>query len=333
MNKNLFLITATLVSGLFWVGCGKSSKLNTASNFKPPAGAVELKEKWPLGERVVQSMELKQTADISVPNQPDPIKQELTMGQQYGLTVLKQNPEGGGEVEMEILNIQMSLSMGGKPMINYDSAIKSADDAKNPVAAMFQKVIGAKLQYFMDASNRVERMEGVDALVGRLDSGGRSDMTAGFKSMFNEGYFKQIMDTGSYLPANPVQPGDTWPIQMELPMGPVGIIKIDYTVTFQGWEQHGKRTCARLESQGTVKSNPDPNSTPGGMSMNISEGNVSGVSWFDPELGMVIDANVDQDMKMTMTMPTGSRGPAANKTQTISSTMKQVVNIKLESVK
>ena len=69
------------------------------------------------------------------------------------------------------------------------------------------------------------------------------------------------------------------------------------------------------------------------MSMNISEGNVSGVSWFDPELGMVIDANVDQDMKMTMTMPTGSRGPAANKTQTISSTMKQVVNIKLESVK
>jgi len=227
----------------------------------------------------------------------------------------------------------MMMTMGGKPMINYDSAKKSADDSKNPVAVMFQKIIGAKLQYFLDASNRVERIEGMDALVGRLESGGRPDMTTGLKSMFNEGYFKQIMDTARYLPSKPVQPGDTWPIQMDIPMGPMGVIKIDYTVTFQSWEQHGKRTCARLEIQGTLKSNPNPDTAAGAMSMNISEGNVSGVSWFDPELGMIIDASADQDMKLTMTMPMGPRGNAAGKTQTITSAMKQVITIKLESVK
>src|ERR1039457_5114367 len=105
MNKNRFLITATLVSCLFWVGCDKSGKLNTASTFKPPSGPVELKAKWPLGEHVIQNMEIKQTADIAIPNQPNPMKQELTMGHRYGLTVLKQNPGGGGEVEMEILSI------------------------------------------------------------------------------------------------------------------------------------------------------------------------------------------------------------------------------------
>ena len=333
MNKNLLLITATLASTLLWVGCNKSGKLNTTSTFKPPTGPMELKVKWPVGERVVQSLEMKQTADISVPNQPNPLKQEMTMGQEYGLTVLKETPEGGREVEMEFLGVQMAMSMGGKPMFNYDSSKKSADDAKNPVAAMFQKIVGAKLQYFMDASNRVDRIEGIDALVGQLESGGRPDMTTGLKSMFNEGYFKQIMDSSRYLPSKPVQPGDSWPIQMEIPMGPVGIIKIDYTVTFQSWEQHGKRMCARMEIQGTLKSNPNPDAAAGGMNMNISEGSVSGVSWFDPELGMIIDSSADQDIKLTMTMPMNPRGNAAGKTQTISSAMKQLVTIKLDSVK
>ena len=135
-------------------------------------------------------------------------------------------------------------------------------------------------------------------------------MTTGFKSMFNEGYFKQIMDGSRYLPSKPVQPGDTWPIQMEIPMGPIGIMEIDYTVTFQSWEQHGKRNCARLEFQGTLKSKPDPNPKPAGMTMAISDGNTSGVSWFDPELGMVIDTTANQDMKMNMTMPVNPRGNA-----------------------
>jgi len=335
MNKNIFLITATLASSLFWVGCNKSGKLSTASTFTPPAGAVELKPKWPLGEHVVQSMELKQNSEISVPNQPSPIKQDVTLGQEYGLTVLKENADGGHEVELEILGLRMTMTMGGKPMMNYDSAKKSPGDKANPVAGMFQKIIGAKVQYFMDASNRVERIEGVDAMVERMTAGGPADATTGLKSMFNDGYFKQIMDSSRYLPSKPVQPGDTWPVQMEIAMGPIGIMTIDNTVSFQSWEQHGKRTCARLEFQGTLKSKPDPNSKLAGMTMSISDGNTSGVSWFDPELGIIIETTVNQDMNMNMTVPVNPRGngAAAGKTQTITSVMKQEITVKLESVK
>src|ERR1700690_300459 len=333
MNKNIFLITVTLASSLFWVGCNKSGKLNTASTFTPPAGAVELKAKWPLGERVVQSMELKSTSEISVPNQPNPIKQDVTMGQEYGLNVLKENADGGHEVGLEILGLQMSMTLGGKSMINYDSGKKSSGDKANPVAAMLQKIIGAKVQYFMDASNQVERIEGVDAMVDRMTAGGPADATTGLKSMFNEGYFRQIMDSSRYLPSKPVQPGDTWPVQMEIAMGPIGTMTLDYKISFQSWEPHGKRPCARLEFQGTLKSKPDPNSKLAGMTMSISDGNTSGVSWFDPELGMIIETTVNQDMKMNMTVPVNPRGNAAGKTQTITSLMKQEINMKLESVK
>jgi hypothetical protein len=335
MKKHVLLTIVTLALGLSWVGCNKSGKLDTASKFTAPSGPIEFKLKWPVGERVVQNFDLKMNMEISVPNQPSSIKQDMNMGQKYALTVLKEDGSGGHEVELEFLGMRMAMDQGGKPMVNYDSAKKSPGDKTNPVAAMFQKIIGAKIQYFMDASNQVERIEGVDALVGRLESSGPANMANSLKSMFNEGYFKQIMDSSRLLPSKPVQPGDTWPIQMEIPMGPLGIMEMDYMVTFQSWEQHGKRTCARLEFQGTVKSKPDSNSKPAGMTMSISDGNTSGVSWFDPELGMVIDTTANQDMKMNMTMPVNPRGnaAAAGKTQTITSIMKQEITIKLESVK
>ena len=337
MKKNVLPIIVTLALGLSGVGCNKSGKLNTTSKFTAPAGAMEFKLKWPVGERIVQSLDFKVTSEMTVPNQPAPIKQDITMGQEYGLTVLKEDPDGGHEVELEFLSVRMKMDQGGKTMIDYDSAKKSTGDKANPVAgpvaAMFQKIIGAKIQYFMDASNQVERIEGVDALVGRLTTGGAADMSTVFKSMFNEGYLKQIMDGSRYLPSKAVQPGDTWPIQMEIAEGPLGTMNVDNTVTFQSWEQRGKRNCARLEFQGSFKSNPDSDAKMAGMSMSISDGNTSGVAWFDPELGMVIDTTMNQDMKMNMTMPVNQRGNAAGKTQTITSLMKQEINIKLESVK
>jgi hypothetical protein len=292
--------------------------------------------KWPVGERIVQNIDFKMNSEISMPNQPAPMKQDLTMGQGFSLSVLKETPGGGHEVELEFLNIRMKMEMGGNPMVDFDSGKKSPGDSEDPAAVMFKKIIGARIQYFMDASNRVERMEGIDALVDRLTTNGPADAATSIKAMFNEGYFMQIMDGSRYLPSKPVELGDTWPVQLEMPMGPIGTLEMNFTVTFQSWEQHGKRTCARLEFEGTLKSKPGTSPKTGGMTMSISDGKASGVSWFDPELGASIETTVNQDLKMnmTMTMPSTPReNAAAGKTQTFTTLMKEVVNIKLESVK
>jgi hypothetical protein len=305
--------------------------LDKVSTFKTPSGPVELKLKWPVGERVVQRFDMKQNMEIFMPNQPNSIKQDMTMGQEYGLTVLKENPEGGHEVELEFLGMQMAFSQGGKSVMNYDSSKKSSPDNANPMADAFQKIIGAKIKYFLDVSNNVERIEGVDALVSRLESGGSPDAVAPLKSMFNEGYFKQMIGGSRYMPPKPVQPGDTWPVQLEIAMGPIGTLVMDYTFTFQKWEQRGKRTCARLEFQGTIKSKPDDNSRPAGMTMDIQDGTSSGVSWFDPELGKIIETSLNQNITMAMTIPMNMNGKTF--TQTMTNVMNQVITIKLDSVK
>jgi hypothetical protein len=339
MNKNTLLIAATLALSLSWVGCNKSGKLSDTSKFKAPSGPVELKLKWPQGECVVMDTEMKQNMEIFLPNQPGSMKQDMTMGQKYGLTVLKETPDGGHEVEMEYLSARMFMAMKGKTLLDYDSEKKARNDKANPMvepmADMFGKIIGAKLQYFLDVSNDVERIDGVDELLNRLSSGGKADAGVEmFKnSMFSKDHFKQMMAANRFMPPKPVQPGDTWPVKQNYDMGPLGNLEMDFDCTLQGWEMHGKRNCARIEFQGTVKSTPGTNANPTGMSMTILDGNFSGVSWFDPELGITIDMTMNQDMKMAMIIPMNGRGNAAARTQTMTNIMSQVITMKLDSVK
>jgi hypothetical protein len=333
MNKNTLLIAVTLALSLSWVGCNKSGKLDTKSEFKTPSGPVELKLKWPLGERVVMDMDMKQNMEMFMPNQPGSVKQDMTMGQKYGLTVLKETPGGGHEVEMEYLSARMAMTMGGKSMLNYDSDKKAESDKANPMAGIFGKIIGSKIQYFLDASNEVERIEGVNELMDRLSSGGPADAGVEmFKSaMFSKDQFKQMMNANRFMPPKPVQPGDTWPVKQSFEMGPLGTMTMDFDCNLQRWEMHGKRNCARIEFQGTLKSTPGTNANPAGISMSILEGNSSGVTWFDPELGIGIDTTMNQDIKMSMTMPVNLQGKKT--TQTMTNLMNQVVSMKLDSVK
>ena len=177
MNKNLILIAALLALSLPWVGCNKSGKLGTASTFTPPSGPVELKLKWPpVGERVVFDVEMKQNMEsISCRASPLARKEDVTMEKKYGLTVLKANPGGGHEVEMEFLSIRDRIALGGKTVLDYDSTQKSSAARTNSLTDIYGKVVGSKIRYFLNASNEVERMEGVDELEKRLSSGPSAD--------------------------------------------------------------------------------------------------------------------------------------------------------------
>jgi len=334
MTKNVFLITAALAASLCWVGCNKSGKLNEPTKGPAPAGPVELKLKWSVGEHIAQSLAVKMNMEISGANLPNPIHQDMTLGEDYGLNVLSADANGGHEVEMEFLGIRMKMEQAGKAMVDYDSAKKSPNATKDPALAavekMFQNVVGAKIQYFLDASNQVQRIEGVDALTSQLATGGRADSANNMKSMFSDDSLKQMIG-GQHLPPKPVQPGDSWPVQMDIAMGDLGTMAMDYTFSFVRWETHGKRNCARLEFQGTLKSKNLPEPTSTGVTISIQDGDSSGVSWFDPELGMVIETIMNQDMSGNITVPMNGR--AKNATQTLTTVMKQAITMKVESVK
>lgn len=327
-----YLVVAALAMSLPLCGCNKAGKINENSTFKTPAGPVEFKLKWPQGERVEQDIDIQLKSTITMPGMPAPMQQDGTMGMAYGLTVLQANPDGTHEIEMDFLSSKMTMKMGEKTLVDYDSAKKVEPGTKDPVSAMFGKIIGSKIRYYLDASNAVERIGGMDELMTRLSTGSNPQDIASLKSMFSEGYLKQIMSANLLLPQKPVEPGDTWPVQLEFAMGPMGTMVVNYNFTFRNWEMHGKRNCARLEFDGTVSTkNEAPEA--GQMSMSIHDGTASGTSWFDPELGITIDTTVNQNFKMVMQVPTPAAGGKGPKVQTVNDDMQQTMSIKLVSVK
>jgi hypothetical protein len=339
MNFKYLLPIVALILGLAGAGCNKAGKLREQSTYKTPTGPVLLKVKWPQGERVVQDTDMKINNEITVPGQPNPMQQNMTMGQKYALTVLKENPDSTHEVQLEFLNTTMGMDMAGKSMLKYDSSKNSAADGTDPLIATFGKIIGSKITYFLDASNNVDHIEGVQDLLNRLSAGGNAQAMAPVKTMFSDGYFKQLMSSSQFLPPNPVAPGDSWQVSMEFPMPAIGTLVLNYTVTLQGWEMHGARNCARLEFDGTIQTKPDAGGSPDpslmGVTMAIKDGTTSGTSWFDPEFGIIIDTRLNQDMTINIAVPANPKikqGPGSQP-QNVTSKMSQVLHIQLDSVK
>ncbi|MGH7980631.1 MAG: hypothetical protein ACREE6_14740, partial [Limisphaerales bacterium] len=151
--------------------------------------------------------------------------------------------------------------------------------------------------------------------------------------IFTENYFKQIMAFNRFLPSNPVQPGDSWPVKLEVPMASMGAMGMNYKLTFKGWEMVGKRNCARIEMTGDIQSKSGAGAGPMGMTIAIPEGNLSGALWFDPELGATVSSKMNQDMTMLMSMPKRARpGLGATGPQTITNQLSQVIDFKVDSL-
>jgi hypothetical protein len=334
MKTKLFLPLAALVLALAATGCNKAGKLSEPSKTPLPTGPVELKLKWPQGEHIVQDLDLKSKSETTVPGQPQPLQQNTAMGQKYSMTVLKEDPDGSHVIEVEFMETRMSSDMNGRKMMEYDSAHKSAADSTNPVASIFGKIVGMKIKLYLNNSNDVDHVEGMDELLSHFSGAGVG--TASLKSLFSENYFKQMMGSSRYLPNKAVAPGDSWPVQFEESVEPVGTIVMDFNFTLVDWEKHGKRNCARMDLTGTIKSKAGTGSATGpmGMTIDIKDGNVSGTSWFDPELGIVIDSTVSQDMTLSITLPKNPKaksGPASQP-QNLSTHMNQDIRIKLDTL-
>ena len=331
------------------------------SSFKPPAGPVELKQKWPPGARIVKETDLKQNMEIYTPGKADPVKQELSMTSQYAFTVAKELPGGGHEVELQHLSFRLEVD-SGEYLWRYDSARSSATD-ESEIARVFKMVLRAKVRYILEANNEIERIEGVDELLNRLNvyegaklkpgmtwdnqaldgvlsrilSGTRRprENTWGLKTMFNEDYFKNKLDP-SFLPGKAVQPGDSWTFSRESRKNRPSILNVnimrEFAVTFQSWEMRADRLCARLDFQGTEKTSPQLGSETARTINPVTEGTFSGMAWFDPELGRGIEANANRDFKVTsnkLAMPVPSARPPI---QPVTDHHHQVITEKLVSV-
>ena len=202
MKKSIVTSSLCVLTGcLLLLGCSKAKDNKTpsttpAGNAAAPAnGAVEFKIRWTVGKKYVHQIEITQNAETPLPNAPKPRSQATKMGFGYSISVLKELPNGGRELEMEFLSVKMESTDGDRTMLSFDSEqAATANGAKNPVAPLFRRMVGARLKLLTDAAGKVEQVEGFDEFQTRIAGNGGAAMQAAVKSMFSEDTFKQLCD-------------------------------------------------------------------------------------------------------------------------------------------
>jgi len=325
MKTSQLLNCALLALGLAVAGCNKGNQV-VVSTQNAPTGPVNLVLKWPVGRHGIQTMDMKMTSEVSTPWTKQPVTQDMTLGQSSSLTVLREMDGGKRELQLEFLGTTMSMTQGGKSMLSYDSAKSPAGD-NNPAAATLGKMVGAKVGFVLDAANQVEMVEGVEDLAQRMTAAPGIDPSGMLKNMFSGDALKQQVDFARNLPGKPVQPGDTWPVERDYPMGPMGTMVMNFTFTLADWEKHDGRYCAKIDMDGTLTSKAGDSDGLPGMKLVVTDGKCSGESWFDLDEGMFVDGTLNQDMKLDITIknPMAARQPNAPATVTLNSNVHQEI--------
>jgi RNA polymerase sigma factor (sigma-70 family) len=261
-------------------------------------GPIEMQMKWQAGKKYVMHSEDIQTTETKQPGQPKPVKQVQKEIQDYNFSLVKELDNGGWQLQLEFEGLAMEVTAGDRKVFSSDSTQNPAQDARNPVGARLRKMVGARLQYFTDANGKVEKMEGYQELVNRV-AGENPKEQAAFRELFSENALKKCGSIGEdTTPRRVVKLGDSWAIRLEVPSN-VGILNVDIRCTFKNWEQHADRKCMRIKCTGNFSPQAGPNAA--NLPVKIEKGRFSGNIWFDPELGMIVESALDEDMNLKIT--------------------------------
>jgi hypothetical protein len=317
-----------LIVGLGLVGCRKQPEADTPPSIEPAAapeaaqlpGPVTLRLKWPVGARYLQHVDIAQNVASAMGGLAQDLKQVLELSQDFELSVLAERSDGGHDVQMGYVALQMALRAGDRPLLSFDSARESVEGNTNSVARVFRSLARTPVTLVLDASNRVVRLQGLEDLRNQALSNSPAAERAAMMQMLSEDSLKRNLNFGQGFPDHPVRVGDRWPVQSEISLGPLGTMDLHQQYLMKGFEVRENRQCAILEFNGVVKLKPGQDAAGSRFKTSVEDGRVSGRNWFDPELGMVVAAEVSQSLKINTEVvvhnPAVTNEPPTSRTMT-----------------
>jgi hypothetical protein len=282
------------------IGDSNSPADSSAGSGSAAAGPTDLKIKWQAGKKYDMEMDINQITDVNVPGRP--FHQELKLTQDLHYSPLKDLDNGGHQVEMEFDSQNLDINQNGKDVLSFDTTQKTPipqDNPTAPVAAAMRAMLGVPLNYIIAADGTVEKIEGIDSLTSQIAAAVPNQrQRVSLQQLFDEDTLKQYGSFSEALPGHPVNIGDSWSSSRDITT-PTGVMTVNATYTFKDWQQHNGHNCVHFLITGDIKTKTASASTIGAV-VKIDKGTITGDAWFDPDLGMFVDDNMDQDTKMNI---------------------------------
>lgn len=267
-------------------------------------GPVYLKFDLLPGKTYVQTMATTQTTLMEVQGQKVNQKVDTTMV----LSMAVEKAPQGKTVTVTYDRISMKQDMGGMSF-SFDSADPRADPG--PFAFM-GSMVGKPIQVILSNEGKILSVKGVENLLPFADG---SNPAAGemTKHFLGEEQLAQMMNVSmsSMIPPQPVAPGDTWPIDISLSVGPLGDITYRGSGELLGYQNLDGEDVAviKIDARTGINISAQPSGEGGAaaplaaINMKLEEGaSVTRLYW-DNRIGFLRASEMTQKMKMSMTNP------------------------------
>lgn len=304
MRPITVLVALCLAGSAAWLsGCSKSKTgggSSSGSNGSGSSAPVTLKIKWQVGKPYAMQMDLDQTQDINVANQI--VHQNLKLIQGFHYSPLTNFDNGGSQVQMEFDSQNLSFTQGGQELVSYDTSGSTPTHTNRqtaPIAAVMHAMLNAPVVYNFGPDGQLESIDGIDTMTSRVNAAmPDGQLRMQLQQLFEPSTLRRYGQLSEGLPDHPVSIGDSWSWSQDI-TNEAGVMTVDATCTFKDWEQHNGHNCVHLLVNGDIKTKTASAATTGAM-VTVKKATIIGDNWFDPEMGMFVDINSDQDLTMNI---------------------------------
>ena len=211
--------------------------------------------------------------------------QERIFAEDYSLQVTNTPTDRKVELAYQIQSLEVDIAYGEQYDFVFDSENKAVPVGTDPMSTALQRLIGGNLTVDLK-DNKVRRVAGAKELAHQALDGLDAGRAGGLDRILSDEAIRHLIEF-DYLPTNAVAIGNSWQVKTHLTTGYLKT-EADVTCTFTGWQVHDKRKCALFTLNGTLTSDT-PNDKSG-----VEDGHLTGRVWFDPELGMTADEEIEQ---------------------------------------
>ena len=272
------------------------------------AEAVELKQRWIVGKQYFQTMQSTQGTSIDMGAQK--VEQKTTTTMEMTMAVRAHEDGARKRVTIKYERVAMAMEMNGQKM-GFDSAKPGEGTDPLGLAKMLGATVGKELKVLLTAADDISEVENYEEFVKNFPASPIPGMD--MAKMFTKDSMAQMMKQGALqaLPGKPVQPGDSWPYSTTVELPQMGRVAVKGNYTFKGMKEHGGVPCAEIATAGEITldmARADAGSPTGAalaqLGMKAEGGTLKGTVWFDPKLGFAREAQLTQEMNMTMKNPT-----------------------------
>ncbi len=286
------------------------------------AQSVDLHQRWQAGKKYSQTVETAQQSTIEMAGQK--MEQSTTMTIDISIAVRALEDGKRRRMTMTYDRVAMDMSMNGQKM-SFDSANPGTDPLG--LGKTLGATIGKELKILLDETGAVVEIENYDSYIEQL---GKSPIPGmDFREMQSREALTQMVNQGALLslPGKPIESGGSWAFDQTLALPKIGKVSTRGTYTFKGMAQRAGATCAELAMEG--KLTMDVGGEAGAASplaVKVTNGAITGTVWFDPQLGVMRESQIQQDMTMSMKNPVDATAPE------MTIPMKQAVTLKTTKI-